>query len=99
MNSLIIAKYFDRDPETNQVLWFSAPPVDVARPKPAKHSLEYMYFLAKKRKRELEGDEGNGGEADEEADGAEPKRTTMAVQPTVTETMQRIAREMFPESH
>ncbi|KAA1468335.1 hypothetical protein DENSPDRAFT_863516 [Dentipellis sp. KUC8613] len=56
------AKHFDRDPESNEVLWFAAPPVDVARvPKP-RYSLEYLHWLARKRKRALGGD-GAGGEA------------------------------------
>ena len=50
-----IAKHFDRDPQTNEVLWFASPPVDVAPPvqKPM-HSFAYLHHLAKKRKLELE---------------------------------------------
>lgn len=44
------AKYFDRDPETNEVLWFAAPPVDIAHPPGPRYSLEYLHFLARKRK-------------------------------------------------
>lgn len=49
------AKHFDRDPQTNEVLWFASPPVDVAPPvqKP-RHSFAYLHHLAKKRKLELE---------------------------------------------
>jgi chromatin structure-remodeling complex subunit RSC1/2 len=46
------AKHFDRDPDTNEVLWFAAPPVNVARPPAPKHSLAYLHFLASKRKNE-----------------------------------------------
>ncbi|TFK71699.1 hypothetical protein BDN72DRAFT_957862 [Pluteus cervinus] len=47
------AKHFERDPETNEVLWFSAPPVNLPKPTPTRHSLAYIHFLAeKKRKRE-----------------------------------------------
>jgi len=49
-----IAKHFDRDPETNQVLWFPAPPVNMARPTNPKYSMTYLHFLANKRKREDE---------------------------------------------
>lgn len=46
-----IAKHFDRDPETNEVLWFSAPPMNIARIPPPKHSITYLHFLATKNKR------------------------------------------------
>ena len=49
--ALHTAKHFDRDPETNEVLWFSAPPVNVAHPPTSKHSLKYLHFPALKRKR------------------------------------------------
>ena len=45
------AKHFERDPETNEVLWFSAPPVNIAHPPMPKRSLGYLHFLAMKRKR------------------------------------------------
>lgn len=47
-----LARYFDRDPETNQVLWFAAPPVDIAHPPGPQYSLAYLSYLAKKRKSE-----------------------------------------------
>ncbi|PBK64110.1 hypothetical protein ARMSODRAFT_962240 [Armillaria solidipes] len=43
-------KHFDRDPETDEVLWFAAPPINVAPAPVLKHSLAYLHFLAKKRK-------------------------------------------------
>lgn len=61
-----IAKLFDRDPTTNEVLWFSGPPIDMPRPRAPQHSLEYLHFLAKKRKREREKREDG---ADTESDG------------------------------
>ncbi|KIM39077.1 hypothetical protein M413DRAFT_447433 [Hebeloma cylindrosporum] len=45
------AKLFDRDPETNEVLWFASPPLSMPRTKGPRHSLAYMQFLAAKRKR------------------------------------------------
>jgi len=48
------AKLFDRDPVSGQVLWFSGPPIDIPRPRKPQHSLEYLHFLVKKRKRERE---------------------------------------------
>ncbi|EJD04577.1 uncharacterized protein FOMMEDRAFT_167736 [Fomitiporia mediterranea MF3/22] len=66
------ARYFDRDPDTNEVLWFSGPPVDVARPVTPRHSLEYLHFLAMKRKREMEGN------TREESDDSKRSRTVKA---------------------
>ncbi|KAI6028936.1 hypothetical protein EDC04DRAFT_146757 [Pisolithus marmoratus] len=43
-------KYFDRSPETNELLWFGAPPLNVARPPAVQHSLTYLHYLARKRK-------------------------------------------------
>ena len=69
------AKHFDRDPQTNEVLWFASPPVDVAPSvqKP-RHSFAYLHHLAKKRKLELEKekekekDTGEGEEAGMDVD-------------------------------
>ena len=95
------AKHFDRDPETNQVLWFPAAPVDVARPRPPRHSLEYLNFVALKRKREAEsqrleagasrdqgGGTGNGMDVDSDAPAA--KRTPPAYPPPLSELMKSI---------
>ena len=75
------AKHFDRDPETNEVLWFSAPPVNVAHPPTPKHSLKYLHYLALKRKRQ------NAMDVD---DVAEKKKQRLRVPPTVTETLRAI---------
>jgi chromatin structure-remodeling complex subunit RSC1/2 len=48
------AKHFDRDPDTNELLWFGAPPMNVARDPEPKYSLAYLHFLAMKRKEKLE---------------------------------------------
>ena len=55
LKRVVVAKHFDRDPQTNEVLWFASPPVDVAPPvqKP-RHSFAYLHHLAKKRKLELD---------------------------------------------
>ena len=42
---------FDRDPETNEMLWFSGAPIDVAKTPLPKYSLDYLYFLALKKKK------------------------------------------------
>jgi len=57
------AKHFDRNVETNEVLWFPAPPVDTARPVKPKYSIEYLHFLAMKRKRDLAEAEISGSES------------------------------------
>lgn len=95
-------KHFDRSPETNELLWFSAPPLNVARQPAVRHSLSYLHFLARKRK-EMDKSESNAGAdtADEAMDvddsGAEgshrspdramAKRLRGTVPPTVTEMM------------
>lgn len=43
-------KLFERDATTNEVLWFGAPPVNVARPPRPQYSLTYLHFLAKHSK-------------------------------------------------
>ncbi|GJJ09395.1 hypothetical protein Clacol_003617 [Clathrus columnatus] len=50
-------KHFDRDPETNQVLWFSGPPIDVARTPVPRHSLKYLHYLAMQKKRKAMDDD------------------------------------------
>ncbi|KAF8174741.1 RSC complex protein [Pholiota molesta] len=83
------AKLFDRDPDTNEVLWFAAPPLNLPRAKGLRHSLAYLQFLARKRKTPQDGDEGAN------ADGPDPtKRARTAVLPTVTETTMRVLKEM-----
>lgn len=88
------AKHFDRDPETNQVLWFAAAPIDVARPRPPRHSLEYLNFIAKKRKREMEeaaagprAQDGNGMDVDVDAPAA---KRTPAYPPPLSELLKSI---------
>ncbi|KAG5644139.1 hypothetical protein DXG03_009086 [Asterophora parasitica] len=79
------AKHFERDPETNEVLWFPAMPVDMARPTKPNYSLEYLHFLATKRKRDGAEPEANSTNID-----ATSKRGRMEVPPTVTETLRSI---------
>ncbi|KAG6910616.1 hypothetical protein DXG01_009125 [Tephrocybe rancida] len=76
------AKYFDRDPATNEVLWFPAPPVDIARPTKPKYSMAYLHFLAMKRKRDAGPDSDDGDMAS-----SNTKRGRLDVPPTVTETL------------
>ncbi|KAG8964950.1 hypothetical protein FRC03_001174 [Tulasnella sp. 419] len=71
---------FDRDPDTDQLLWFTGPPVDVPDPKSSipRYNLDYLYYLAKKKKalekirdQEEDDDEVDGMDQDHDAD---PKR-------------------------
>lgn len=58
-------KYFDRDGQTNETLWFAAPPVNIAQPAAPKYSLAYLHFLATKRKKDA-----SEGQNKMDADGA-----------------------------
>ena len=88
------AKHFDRDPQTNEVLWFASPPVDVAPPiqKPT-HSFAYLHYLAKKRKldHEREEDARECEESRMDVDSDEPSGGSAVVQPkmSIDEAWQR----------
>ncbi|EIW65096.1 uncharacterized protein TRAVEDRAFT_26037 [Trametes versicolor FP-101664 SS1] len=83
------ARHFDRDPETNEVLWFAAPPVDLVHVPPPRHSLKYLAFLAQKRKRQQQG-AGAGADA---IDVDEESRPRKKVPPTVTEQLEALMKE------
>ncbi|KAF9449324.1 hypothetical protein P691DRAFT_812703 [Macrolepiota fuliginosa MF-IS2] len=89
-------KLFDRDPCTNEMLWFSAPPLNIPRAPPAKHSLTYLHFLSTKRKQEEELEGAANGRNDDELDSLPNKRmrTGTDVRPTVRETAQNVWVEM-----
>jgi chromatin structure-remodeling complex subunit RSC1/2 len=82
------ARHFDRDPETNEVLWFAAPPLNVARKPGPRYSLQYLHWLATKRKRV---DDGDSMEVDGE-EGAE--RARISVNRTAAETVSKALMEM-----
>ncbi|KAF8627275.1 hypothetical protein AX17_006320 [Amanita inopinata Kibby_2008] len=84
-------KHFDRDSETNEVLWFAAPPMNVARVPAPQHSLTYLHYLAMKRKHGE--DESIAMDKDEKS--LTKRGRTSHVLPTVTETL-RAAMENFP---
>ncbi|KAH9836628.1 uncharacterized protein C8Q71DRAFT_758865 [Rhodofomes roseus] len=86
-------KHFDRDPDTNEVLWFASPPVDRARSRPPQHSLAYLHFLAKKRKKTH--DDDRAMDVDEVPNGPSHKR--LRIQPTVTETLGPLLVELTAE--
>lgn len=43
-------QHFDRDPETNKLLWFASPPMNVTPAPTPKYSLAYLHFLSRRRK-------------------------------------------------
>lgn len=92
--SKYIAKLVDRDPETNEVLWFAGPPLNMARAKGPRHSLAYLQFLAAKRKKGLGADDGDDKMDFDEDSSQATKRARTYVAPTVIETMQAVWREM-----
>ncbi|KAF9042166.1 hypothetical protein BJ165DRAFT_1415950 [Panaeolus papilionaceus] len=99
------AKLFDRDPETNQVLWFAAPPMNVPRPRGAQYCLTYLHFLAEKRKRQEAPDSNpNSVKDDKDMDAGDgddvhsDKRRRTTVVPTVTETMQQLWQELHMDA-
>jgi chromatin structure-remodeling complex subunit RSC1/2 len=86
----IPARHFDRDPETNEVLWFAAPPLSVARTPAPRYSLQYLHWLAAKRK-------GVDDEDMMDVDGEEQgrgKRARGSVKATATETVEKLLAEM-----
>ncbi|PPQ87841.1 hypothetical protein CVT25_009493 [Psilocybe cyanescens] len=89
------AKLVDRDPETNEVLWFAAPPLNMARANGPRHSLAYLQFLAAKRKKDHTEHETDDDDKMDHDEGQAAKRARTYVAPTVTETMQALWREMF----
>ncbi|KAG8810032.1 hypothetical protein FRC17_003127 [Serendipita sp. 399] len=72
---------FDRDPITNEMLWFSGAPLDVAKPPKLNYSLDYLYELALEKKRKLVGD----------AEGAPlSKKPALDVRPSAAEIWQEV---------
>ncbi|KAH9927429.1 uncharacterized protein BXZ73DRAFT_48932 [Epithele typhae] len=79
------ARHFDRDPETGEVLWFAAAPVDIVHAPLPRHSLKYLAHLARKRK------EAGGGEGEADVDVPAPKKQRMP--PTATEALVALLEE------
>lgn len=50
-------KHFDRDPYSNQLLWFSGAPIETPRTRQPKHSLDYLYFLARQQEKRHRGED------------------------------------------
>ncbi|TDL22417.1 hypothetical protein BD410DRAFT_821293 [Rickenella mellea] len=92
------AKHFDRDPETNEVLWFSGPPLDTARTTLPRYSLAYLHYLAMKRKRDAEGESGEDDDnEDGDAEGEGKGRGKNNVEPMKVKSVQPTAGEKLGE--
>lgn len=88
LNSLI-ARHFDRDPDTNELLWFSGPPIDLPKPPAPRYSLNYLHHLAMKRKRAAQA-------IDEMEDaGAASKRQRLLPTKTATEMLNELFAQYF----
>ena len=91
---VLSARHFDRDPVTNEVLWFSSPPMNVVQAVKPEHSLAYLHFLAMKSKREA----GSVEECDEtEVDGENGNGVRRAVHPLVSEMVRSIVVDLVKE--
>lgn len=95
-----IAKHFDRDPETNEVLWFAAPPVDIVHPPGPRYSLAYLHFLARKHQARQQSKPAPDAmdvdsEADLAPDGAPPRKRARngVAAPTMHERIDAILAE------
>lgn len=84
---MVAAKHFDRDPETNEVLWFTAPPIDVAHPPGPQYSLEYLNFLARKRRRAAD-------DVDDMDVDPLPTKKRATSRPTMTKQVQKLLAEL-----
>lgn len=73
--------------------------MNMSRARGPKYSLEYLTFIATKRKRrETDTEEGTTQDGlDEDSGGA--KRPRMGVPPTVTETMREVWKEMRADGY
>ncbi|OJA10610.1 hypothetical protein AZE42_09931 [Rhizopogon vesiculosus] len=81
-------KHFDRSPDTNELFWFAAPPMNVAQTPPPRHSLAYLHFLATKRKNELTtGSDAMDVDGEASSSGSSKRQRTVAP-PTVSEILQ-----------
>ena len=91
------ARHFDRDPETNEVLWFAAPPVDMVHAPPPTHSLRYLAHIARKRKAAAAAAESaSDGATTMDVDGLDglneaPNKKKMPL--TATETLEKVLKE------
>ena len=100
-----LARLFERDPTTNEVLWFAAPPMNMSRARGPKYSLGYLTFIATKRKRREANTDGVVDDTREEGTtkdewreegsvSAKRPRVARGIPPTVTETIREVWKEM-----
>lgn len=79
-------KHFDRDPDSNQLLWFSGPPVDLARTPIPRYSLKYLHYLTRTRT-EHRGVDDDRMETEENVIGVKRRRMTDIVSEVLAGTM------------
>ncbi|KAF8628527.1 hypothetical protein AX15_003840 [Amanita polypyramis BW_CC] len=80
-------KHFDRDAETNEVLWFAGPPMNMARIPAPQHSITYLHYLATNRKRQA-------GQTDEMEVDDQLSRKRRNILPSVTELLEAALKEV-----
>ena len=98
--TFFVAKLFDRDPTTDEVLWFAAPPMNMSRARGPRYSLEYLTFISKRKRRLREAStDGVVDDAREEGGSASAKRPRVGFPPTVTETMREVWKEMRADGY
>lgn len=100
----VLVQHFDRDPRTNELLWFSGPPIQRIDPEAfrPKYSLKYLAFLAKKQaaadKQREEEEEAMEMDAEEE-DGGEARRKRLKIEesgkPVPPPTLHEVLRREF----
>lgn len=89
----VLAKHFDRDPETNEVLWFAAPPVDIPHPPAPRHSIAYLHYLAKKRKTSEDAQDVVMDGVDSPGERATPQQANKRARLTTTEMINTLLEE------
>ena len=89
------ARHFDRDPETNQVLWFSGPPIDIAKPAKPQHSLTYLHFLAMKKKGAAAEADAEGKTDDNDNESRKKAKTEAQTQRAASEILGEIYESVF----
>ncbi|KAG2147502.1 hypothetical protein DEU56DRAFT_909485 [Suillus clintonianus] len=90
-------KHFERSPDTNELFWFAAPPMNTARTPPPQHSLAYLHFLATKHKKELQAGSDVMDAGGEAGLTGHSKRQRTVAPPTVSEILQATINSASPE--
>ncbi|CUA73023.1 Chromatin structure-remodeling complex subunit rsc1 [Rhizoctonia solani] len=76
-------KHFDRDPDTNQLLWFSGAPIETPRARHLKHSLDYLYFLSQQQEKRHRGED------------VDERKRKAAIAPPISVELAKLHNEVF----